>query len=61
MDALGLLLAEVDEKRDNIHTKLGSGSVKDYAEYRYLCGILRGILDLAEYVKSLQERLDNDE
>ena len=60
MDILDVLLQEITAKRHMLLNKLGSGSIKDYAEYRYVRGIVAGITSMQEYIEELKQRLDND-
>tara|TARA_R110000824_G_scaffold82406_1_gene206567 strand:- start:168 stop:353 length:186 start_codon:yes stop_codon:yes gene_type:complete len=61
MNALQLIIEEIDTKHSFLLQKLGSGTIKDYPEYKYVCGNVSGILAVREYVLTLQERLENDE
>ena len=61
MNALQLIIEEIDTKHSFLLQKLGSGTIKDYPEYKYVCGTVSGILAVREYVLTLQERLDLDE
>jgi len=37
---------------------VGMGSSKSYDEYRYYCGVIRGLLIAANYVSETKDRLE---
>lgn len=63
MNEIDLLKKQNDEFRQQAIDKLVTGGVKDYAEYRELVGVIRG-LDHANYnlqdLKQRIERLNNE-
>jgi hypothetical protein len=57
MDGLTLLLVKNDDERKGKIEFLLAGSAKDYAEYRHICGVIRG-LNLADaHIRDLAERM----
>lgn len=63
MTEIELLKKQNDEFRQSAIDKLMSGAAKDYAEYRELVGVIRG-LDHANYnLQDLKQRIErlNDE
>lgn len=62
MDGIDLLLKHNDEQRQSQIEVLLSGGAKDYAEYKHICGVIRG-LDLADAnIRDLAQRMkDNDD
>lgn len=61
MDAIELLLSKTAEERNRKTEFLVAGSAKDYAEYKYICGVIRG-LDLAdENLHDLAKRMNDDD
>jgi hypothetical protein len=61
MNELDLLKKHNDEFRDQAVGRLISGGAKDYAEYRELVGVIRG-LDHANYsLLDMKKRLEQDE
>jgi hypothetical protein len=61
MDGIELLLKRNKEERDALIGVLIRGSVKDYAEYKSICGVIRG-LDLADqHITDLAKRMDTDD
>ena len=61
MDTTQLVKEEIDIKHNYLLQRLGSGSIKDYSEYRYMCGIISGIVAIKEYIENLEERYNEDE
>ncbi len=57
-------LSDQNQKRRlDLLDYLGSGSAKDYAEYREVVGVLRGLLQANQNIEDLADRLkdsDND-
>ena len=63
MNEIELLKKQNDEFRQQAIDKLVTGGVKDFAEYRELVGVIRG-LDHAKYtLQDLKQRIErlNDE
>jgi len=57
VDALELLLRKNDEERNSKIGFLMSGSAKDYAEYKHICGVIRGLNLADEHIQDLAERM----
>ena len=60
MTVIDLILEKIDERIADVQEDLGSGVAKDYADYRYICGILHGMLAVKRYVEDLNKSLEND-
>lgn len=62
MDAIDLLLRHNDVQRQSQIEVLLTGKAKDFAEYKHICGVIRG-LDLADAnLRDLAQRMkDNDD
>jgi hypothetical protein len=56
---LEILLKQCREKRISLADSVSSGSAKDYAEYRALCGEIRGLLIAESYMTDLARNLEN--
>lgn len=54
------LAKEIDKIKQDQITFLSGGGAKDFAEYRHICGIIRGLSHADEIVKDLVQRIDND-
>ena len=55
------LLRELDKIAVEQQSFLGSGSAKDFAEYRYVCGTIRGLGHAEILVRDLVQRLEIDD
>jgi hypothetical protein len=56
---LEVLLKQYKDKRSQIADAVSSGAAKDYAEYRALCGEIRGLLTAESYLLDLAKNLEN--
>ena len=61
MDAYDLVIEEINTKHNNLQEKLSSGSIQDYAEYKYVCGVVSGLNSIKEYLEDLQKRFNEDD
>lgn len=62
VNPLEAIIKELDEQRMIISDRLADGSAKNSKEYKYQCGIIRGLLIARSYVESLARNLEiNDE
>ncbi len=61
MTIFEVLDKEISRKIDNILENLAQGSAKDYAEYRYYCGITYGLYAIKAYVEELKRNLEDEE
>ena len=61
IDALNAVRSELHKlKQDNI-TFVANGGLKDFADYRHVCGIIRGLTLADEYIKDLVQRIHTDD
>jgi hypothetical protein len=58
---LETLLRQCRDKRNQIADAVSSGAAKDYAEYRALCGEVRGLLTAESYLLDLAKNLENSD
>jgi hypothetical protein len=56
-----LLQQKLEERKKVIVESLGSGAAKDYAEYRDMCGVIRGLTTAQQEVEDLVRRLKDDD
>lgn len=56
MGPFELLISKYIERIRNIEESLSNGSAKDYAEYRELCGVIRGLRSAQMEVQDLASR-----
>jgi hypothetical protein len=57
---IDLILQEIQKKVDRTQEDLGFNSAKDYAEYRYICGNINGLLAVKQYIEEIKSNLEND-
>jgi hypothetical protein len=58
---LEVLSKQYQSKRMQIVQALSSGAAKDYAEYRAMCGEVRGLLTAEIYIEDLAKHLETDD
>lgn len=61
MDAFDYLESEVNKDIKSIEDALSAGNAKDYAEYQYLCGKIRGLLAAQAIILDLKKRTEQDD
>jgi len=57
MNAIELLLSKNAEDRAAQIEFLAAGNAKDYAEYKHICGVIRGLNLADEHLTDLAERM----
>lgn len=55
------LSAKLDDSVLQLQMNMADGLAKDYAEYKKMCGEVKGLLIARSYIKDLQERLINND
>ena len=55
------LLAELDKLRTEQSIFLTSGRAADFADYRHLCGVIRGLTHAESIIKDLVQRLEHED
>ena len=58
---LKLLSAKIDDKVSQLQMAIADGKADDYAEYKKMCGEVKGLLIARLYIIDLQERVTNDD
>ena len=56
-----VILREVEEKQRSLADALASGAAKDYAEYKFMCGEIRGLSFAHTYVTDLVRKMEQDD
>ena len=56
-----LLQKKLQDRIQNLNESVSNGSAKDYAEYRELCGVIRGLRSAQIEVQDLESRTKEDE
>ena len=58
---LKLLSTKIDDKVSQLQMSIADGKADDYAEYKRMCGEVKGLLTARLYIIDLQERVVNDD
>lgn len=58
---LGLLSSKIDDKVSQLQMSLADGKAEDYAEYKKMCGEVKGLLTARLFIIDLQERVVKDD
>lgn len=61
MDIFELLNTKLEDRVRDMEMSLSNGSAKDYAEYRELCGVIRGLRSAQIEIQDLASRLKESE
>jgi hypothetical protein len=61
MTVFDLIDKEIADKHDSLLAALSAGHVKDYAEYKYICGVISGLLGIKNYIANIREKLEDEE
>ena len=61
MDTLTYLSNQIQEERRRMAEDLAEGMAKDHSEYKYCCGVVRGLLIANSLILEMSERLENDD
>jgi len=56
-----VITKEIEERQKSLSDALASGAAKDYAEYKYMCGEIRGLSFAHAYVTDLVRKLEQDD
>ena len=59
--AFDVVFKELEERRESIAQALISGAAKDFAEYKDLCGEIRGLSRAHAFITDLVKRMENDD
>ncbi len=52
-----LLQKKIQDRIQNLNESVSNGSAKDYAEYRELCGVIRGLRSAQMEIQDLESRI----
>jgi len=58
---LKLLSSKIDDKVSQLQMSIADGKADDYAEYKKMCGEVKGLLTARLFITDLQERVTNDD
>ena len=56
-----VVIKEIGEKQKYLADALASGAAKDYAEYKFMCGEIRGLSFAHSYIDDLVRRMEQNE
>ena len=56
-----VILKELEEKQQSLADALASGAAKDFAEYKFMCGEIRGLSFAHAYVTDLVRKMEQDD
>jgi hypothetical protein len=56
-----VLTRDIEEKRETIARALVDGAARDYAEYKSMCGEIRGLSVAHAYINDLVRRMEQDD
>jgi len=56
---LKLLSGKIDDKVSQLQMSIADGKADDYAEYKKMCGEVKGLLTARLFIIDLQERVIN--
>ena len=56
--AFGYLAKEIDKLRGDQVSFLAGGGAKDFAEYRHVCGVIRGLTHAEQLVRDLVQKME---
>ena len=54
---LEYLLEKYKEEQEVLQNELGSGTAKDFSDYRYKCGVIHGLVVAQNFINELSKRL----
>ena len=60
-NTLDVLLKQCRDKRMQVTDSVANGAAKDYAEYRAMCGEIRGLLTAEMYVNDLAKHMETSD
>jgi len=60
-DVTSYILDKIKELKRDQEIHLSGGGAKDHAEYRHVCGVIRGLTHAETLVKDLANRLEHEE
>jgi len=59
--ALEIIRSQINDKQAQMAHALSSGAAKDYAEYRAICGEIRGLSIAEGYVLDLAKKMESND
>lgn len=59
--AFSVVMKDIEDARESIARALLDGVAKDYAEYKALCGEIRGLSTAHMFIQDLVRKMESDE
>ena len=59
--AFSVVIKELEERRESIAQALISGAAKDFADYKDLCGEIRGLSRAHAFITDLVRKMENND
>ena len=59
--AFDVVTKDIEERRESIARALIDGGARDYAEYRDMCGQVRGLSIAHSFITNLVQKMEQDE
>lgn len=59
--ALDHLLSQINDKVNQLQEAMADDNAKDFAEYKKMCGEVKGLLTARFYITDLQKRLTHED
>ena len=56
---IGVILGELRARRTQLSEAAASGAAKNYEDYRYLCGEIRGLTNVEMYLLDLAKNMEH--
>jgi len=60
-DGLSFLAEKLDEDIAVMQDDLGLGKAKDFGDYKFSCGIIRGLLTSKNHIIELAQRMETED
>ena len=61
MDALDVIVEQIDEKVGQLKDYLSEGKAESFEEYKRICGEIKGLLTARGYALDLKQRLEQSD
>jgi hypothetical protein len=61
MNVLDAVRKEINDEIERIKDDLCFSGIRDFAEYRHLCGVVNGLLRAASYVSTLNKQWEESD
>lgn len=59
--AFDVVLKEIEERRESIGRAVIDGAAKDFAEYKSMCGEIRGLSHAHSFITDLVRRMESED